>query len=134
MNGPVTLEGRYKTEYYLNVTSPIGKVEGSGWYMKGSIASFSVDRSSVPAEGLLGLLGLKRSFVQWVGSNDFLGAPVEPQGSVMMNRPVTIEAIWQDDYASLIPNVAILLFVIAALGVVVAFAARSRRQHAALRR
>ena len=124
---PVTLQGRYYTEYYLNVTSPIGYVSGSGWYTKGEVASFSTSIASVPAEGLLGLLGVKRIFARWVGSNDFLGDPVDLRGSVVMNRPTAIEATWQDDYSSLISNVAILLFGITVLAFVAFVTARRRR-------
>jgi hypothetical protein len=128
INGPTTLEGRYRTEYYLNVTSPLGRTEGSGWYAKDTVASFSVDTRAVPAEGLLGLLGLKRSFTRWLGSENFLGIPAEPQGSLIVKEPTTIEAVWQNDYGSLILNITILILVIALLGVVVATKARKRRR------
>jgi hypothetical protein len=128
VNAPVTLQGRYRTEHYLNVTNPIGYVSGSGWYTKGSVVAFSIGSASVPAEGLLGLLGVKRSFARWAGSNDFLGAPVDPHGSVVMNRPTTIEAVWQDDYSSLISNVAILLFGIMVLMFVAIVIVRNKRR------
>jgi hypothetical protein len=41
VSGTGIVEGRYRTEYYLNVTSPAGKAEGSRWYTKGSVASLS---------------------------------------------------------------------------------------------
>lgn len=128
INGPTTLEGRYGTEYYLNVTSPLGRTEGSGWYAKDTVASFSVDTRTVPAEGFLGLLGMKRSFTQWLGSNNFLGLSTEPQGSLIMKEPTAIEAVWQDDYSSLTLNIAILILVVAILGVGVAVASRKRRR------
>lgn len=96
------------------------------------MAYFSVDRSTVPAGGLFGLLGLKRSFTQWVGSNNFLGLPMQPQGSVRMKEPTTVEAVWQDDYGSLALNVAIVILVIALVGVAVT--ARKRRSQSVLRR
>jgi hypothetical protein len=133
VDGPITLQGRYRTEYYLNVTSPIGNALGSGWYTKGSTASFTISSASVPAEGLIGLLGTKRSFARWAGSNNFLGAPVDLHGSVVMNRPTEIEAIWQDDYSSLITNVAILFIVIAVLGLAAIVTARRRRRHVGVR-
>jgi len=133
VDGPITLQGRYRTEYYLNVTSPFGNASGSGWYTKGSTASFTISSASVPAEGLFGLLGMKRSFARWAGSDDFLGAPVDLHGSVVMNRSTEIEAIWQDDYSSLITNVAILFVVIAVLGVAVTVTARRRRRHVGVR-
>jgi len=106
---PVTVEGRYRTEYYLNATSPIGKTEGSGWYASDSTASFSLDTTRVASEGVGGWLGLKRAFVRWDGSQNFLGLPTEPQGSIIMRGPATIEAIWQDDWSSVTVNLALLI-------------------------
>jgi hypothetical protein len=126
VNEPTTLEGRYTAEYLLNVTSSVGKTKGSGWYASGSVASFSVDSTSIPAEGLLGLLGLKRSFSRWVGSNNYLGVPIERQGSVIMRQPTTIVAVWEDDYSSLVLNLATIL-VVATLAVTVIVKTRSRR-------
>jgi hypothetical protein len=115
VNESITVEGRYTTEYYLNVTSSIGETEGSGWYAVDSVASFSVDKRAVPAEGFLGILGLRRSFTRWIGSNNFLGLPAEPQGSVIMKAPTAIEAVWQDDWSPLILNIAVVLLGVVAL-------------------
>lgn len=127
VRGPITLAGLYKTEYYLNVTSPIGKTAGSGWYTKDSVASFSVDRSATSAEGLLGLLGLKRVFTQWRGSSNFIGVPVETQGSLIMKEPTVIEAVWQDDHSALILNITILLLIVVILCAGITVATRRRR-------
>jgi hypothetical protein len=134
VNEPIVVVGRYDTEYYLNVTSPIGETKGSGWYLKDSDASFSIDRTTVPAEGILGILGLGRSFIQWVGSNNFLGVPVEPRGSVTMKEPTKIDAVWQDDYGSLVLHIAILLLIITLLGVVAVVTGRKRRSRSISRR
>ena len=127
VNESITVVGQYDTEYYLNVTSPIGQTEGSGWYVKDSVASFSIDRTTLPAEGFLGLLGLRRSFTGWVGSGDFLGVATEAHGSVMMKEPTAIEAVWQDDWNSLLFNVAVLILAVAAVGVVAIARSRKRR-------
>jgi len=132
VNEPVAVVGRYDTEYYLNVTSPIGETKGSGWYLKDSTASFSIDRTTVRAEGILGILGLRWSFTQWRGSNNFLGLPTEPQGSLIMKEPTKIQAVWQDDYSSLALNIALVILVIAVVGV--ALAARKRRSRSMSRR
>jgi len=129
VDGPITMQGRYRTDYYLNVTSPIGNTSGSGWYARGSVASFTIDTSSIPGEGFLGLLGLKHSFARWAGSNDFLGDPVDPHGSLVMNRPTEIEAIWQDDYSSLVTNIVILVVVIVILGLAAIVTVRRKRRH-----
>jgi hypothetical protein len=120
---PLTLQGLYRTEYFLNVTSPFGATGGSGWYPKDSAASFSIDPTAVPAPGIFGALGLKKTFTGWSGSQNILGAPNETHGSVMMRGPTTVTATWHDDWGNMLPSVlALLAAVIVALGF-----ARSRR-------
>ena len=53
---PIDLEARYASEYYLNVTSPFGVTNGSGWYKEDTIASFSVDINNLSAPGILGVV------------------------------------------------------------------------------
>ena len=126
VKGPVKVEGRYLAEYYLNVTSPVGSTGGSGWYARDSVAVFFVDTSTAPVEGILSLLGMKRVFRQWIGSNNFIGIPVEPQGSIVMKEPATIEAVWQDDWSSLTPAAVILALGILILVVAVGRTRKSR--------
>jgi len=111
---PIVLEARYRTEYYLNVTSPIGTTKGSGWYTEYSTVSFSVDTSTHPAQGLFGLLGVKYSFVRWVGSDNLMGTPESPQGSAVIAEPTTVEAVWQEDWSSAFTNIFLILIVLAA--------------------
>ena len=127
-DGPGRLEGRYRTEYYVNVTSSVGRTEGSGWYAKDSVASFSIDSSTVAAEGPMSLLGLKRSFTGWVGSDNFIGAPVDPQGSVVVRGPTTIEAVWQDDWSTVFTNLVTILLAVIAAGAAVIIVRRRRNQ------
>jgi len=122
---PLTLQGLYRTEYFLNVTSPFGTTGGSGWYPKDSGASFSIDPTVVPAPGILGVLGLKKAFAGWSGSQNILGVPNEAHGSVIMRGPTTITATWHDDWGAMLLSVLALLLVAAAIAVL-AFV-RSRR-------
>jgi hypothetical protein len=107
---PIRLEARYGTEYYLNVTSPFGITTGSGWYKKDTTAPFSVDTALLPAPGSLGVLGLRKSFDGWVGSQNFLGTQQEIHGAIVMREPATITAIWSDDWTALMLNVLVILF------------------------
>jgi len=88
----------------------------------------SVDRGAVPAESFLGLLGLQRSSTRWVGSNDFLGLPVETQGLIMMKEPANVQAAWQEDWASVTLNLA-LVFGVVILVVTATAAFRRRRKN-----
>lgn len=113
---PMTIEGRYGTEYYLNVTSSVGKTEGSGWYAKDSVAMFSIDSTSVDANGLLGLLGVRRGFAGWVGSSNLTSSSTDPQSHIEMKAPASIEAVWKDEWSPLYGGVPLLL-VLAVIGV-----------------
>ena len=122
---PLTLEGLYRTEYFLKVTSPLGTTGGSGWYPKDSAASFSIDQTVVPVSGVLGVLGLRKAFIGWSGSQYFLGLPDEAHGSVIMRGPTTVTATWGEDWSNVLSNVLVLVLIVA---VVVALGfARSRR-------
>jgi hypothetical protein len=127
VSAATTLVFAYTAEYYVDVTSPIGKTEGSGWYANNTVASFSVDRGTVPAEGFLGMLGLKHSLVEWVGSDSFLGVSVGPAGSLVVRKPTSILAVWQDNWDSVLSNIAVLLALIAVAGVAVVLWVRKRR-------
>jgi hypothetical protein len=124
---PVTITAGYRTEYYLNVTSSIAHTNGSGWYAKDALASFSVEPLAVPADGLLGMLGLKHSFVEWIGQGSPVDFPSEPEGTVIMKEPTVLLAVWQDDWAALIQNVGLMLLALAVVGVAVIIRARRRR-------
>ena len=124
---PISLEARYKTEYFLNVTSTIGSTTGTGWYVKDGVVSISVDRTTSPAQGILGLLGLRRSFSGWTGSQNFVGTPMNAQSSILMSAPATVTAGWQDDWSGLFLNVSIILIVVF-LASAVGFLAWTRRR------
>jgi hypothetical protein len=130
VNGSMTIAAGYRTEYYLNVTSPIASANGSGWYAKDALASFSVQPPAVPAEGLLGLLGVKHSFIKWIGHGNSVDFPSEPEGTVIMKQPTALLAVWQDDWATFAVNLALLLLALAAVGVAVIVRARRRRLNA----
>ena len=122
---PLALQGLYRTEYFLNVTSPFGATSGSGWYLKDSVVSFSIDRTVIPTPGVFGELGLKKAFIGWSGSQDFLGLTDEARGSVIMRGPTTVTATWGEDWRNVLSVVLVLVLVVA---VVVALGfARSRR-------
>jgi hypothetical protein len=124
---PIAITAGYGTEYYLNVTSSIARTNGSGWYAKDALASFSVNPPAVPAEGLLGILGLKHSFVEWVGQGSSVDFPSEPEGTITMKEPTALLAIWQDDWGAFILNMVLLLVALAAVGVAMVIRARRRR-------
>jgi hypothetical protein len=132
VSSPATVRGLYETEYYLNVTSPFGSTKGTGWYAANATATFSVEPTSVSVEGVLGLLGMKTTFVQWVGSSSFLGLSAASQAAVTMSGPTTVEAIWQEDPLSLLPDLLVMLL-IAAIVVIAIITRRRVRDRSAVR-
>jgi hypothetical protein len=91
MNGPHTAVAQYKAQYLLTVNSPngLGNPQGGGYYDSGSTAQFSVTSP-------VGYL-IQQVFVQWRG--DFTAT--SPQGSITMNGPKTINAVWAISYTNL---------------------------------
>ena len=91
MNGPHTAVAQYNTQYLLTINSPngLGNPQGEGYYDAGSTAEFSVTSP-------VGYL-IQQAFVQWQG--DFTGT--SPQGSITMDGPKTINAVWATSYMNL---------------------------------
>jgi hypothetical protein len=75
----------YRRQYYLNVTSPLGRVSGAGWYDENSTAMFRVTPPIVTSNGT-------HVFVGWVGDSD----DSSPSSSVPVNSSKKIEASWKD--------------------------------------
>jgi len=116
MDAPHTITFYGVTQYYLVVSSPYGNVKGSGWYDKGSIASFLVSPTNIPAGFLT-----YHVFTKWSG--DYTGK--EATASISMDSPKTITADWTTDSTQLYP--AIGGFVLA-LAIVIALFLFRRRQ------
>jgi len=105
----------FKIRYYLTVNSPggLGNPQGSGYYDAGYTAQFSL----TSPQGYL----IQQVFVQWQG--DYTGTTA--QGSLVMNGPKTVNAVWMTSYMNLyIASAA----VIAILIIVLAAALRRRRR------
>jgi hypothetical protein len=83
-----TITGRYNSLYYLNVVSSYGNPQGQGWYKPNATAIFSVS-SPVDHENRT-----LRVFLQWKGDTTVF----EPTGTLVMNKPSTVTAIWETQY------------------------------------
>jgi hypothetical protein len=116
----ITLE--FRDEFYLNVTSDVAIVEGTGWYSSGSIANFSAV-TLVPSQGWQSVFGVQRKFVGWTGDvNSFASSE-----SIVMDRPHRVVANWTTDYGGLFPFL-IVVAAIVGVGVVVYIVRRARRK------
>jgi hypothetical protein len=107
----MTLGANYETQYYLDVKSPYGVVNGSGWYYKNANAQASVRSEAIFAEGPLGILGVRHFFDHWAG--DCLGTGQECM--IVMDSPKKITAIWRDDYLITIFEAAVPILIVVAL-------------------
>ena len=110
----------YETEYHLKVASEYGSTKGEEWYKAGAMAVFSV---STPTTGPWGTRYL---FKQWTG--DWAGDSTT--GTVLMDRPRQVKALWVVDQTQLYMLVAVAA--VAATGVVIVSLARKRRSKKAI--
>lgn len=91
----ITLVAHYKLQYYLKVESPYGKVNGEGWYDRGSYAYVSLDKRIYPDDWY----GKNTIYVfeKWIdeNTNEEFGNDYKKSKSILMNKPRTIKAIWK---------------------------------------
>ena len=98
---PYTAIAQYTTQYQLVVNSAYGNPQGAGFYDSGSTAQFSV----TSPDGF----PIQQIFVQWQG--DYTGN--SPQGSITMDKPHAVQAVWSTSY---LPLIGIAVVVIAIIG------------------
>jgi zinc-ribbon domain len=103
MDKPYTATAKYTTQYQLVVDSAYGSPKGAGYYDAGTAAQFSVTTPSG--------FPIQRVFVQWQG--DYTGT--SPQGSIAMDKPHTVHAVWTTSYIPLIAIIVVAAAVIAGL-------------------
>jgi len=112
MDAPHKVVAKYDTMFLLTVRSDFGNPTGGGYYVSGSTGTFSVN-SPVG-------IGVQQVFVEWKG--DYTGK--EPKGSITMDGPKTVTAVWTTSYTQLY----VIVGVIAVIAVVAAvFLLRRRR-------
>jgi hypothetical protein len=96
---PMNVTADWITQYYLDVQSREGNVEGSGWYDIGRLVPISAKTATIPA-GMWSTM----VFDKWTG--DYDGA--EQNGRVIVNKPKTVIAEWKEDRTPGIVNSIIL--------------------------
>ncbi|MEM2704020.1 MAG: hypothetical protein QXR45_12760 [Candidatus Bathyarchaeia archaeon] len=85
---PATITGNYEATYYLEVISEYGDPYGSGWYKRGSTATFGVTTPVDHGNRTI------RVFLKWSGDAEIY----EPEGTLIMTKPSTVTASWQTMY------------------------------------
>jgi len=75
----------YRRQYYLSVTSPFGRANGTGWYDENAIAPFDVAPPVLIEQ-------TTHVFTGWSGDS----IDSSPASSVFMNSSKNIQASWKD--------------------------------------
>ncbi len=87
MAGNITEQAEWKTQYYVNVTTPYGTVYGSGWYDNGSVATFSIPNPAVTIG-----YGARAYFSGW--SNGAKSA----SSTIVVSHNLNLNAEWKIQY------------------------------------
>lgn len=103
LDKPYTAIAKYSTEYQLVVDSAYGNPQGSGYYDAGTMAQFSV---TTPVG-----FPVQEVFVQWQG--DYTGT--SPQGSIRMDKPHAVHAVWSTSYLMLIAIIVVAAAIVGGL-------------------
>ena len=90
LDGPKTLEGTWKKQYLLTVNSDYGSPTGSGWYTEGDLASFGTNKPRDPTG-----IWNQQLFQGWIGDSE----STSYTGTVLMNGPKIVNAVWEVDYS-----------------------------------
>jgi hypothetical protein len=121
-----SLQADYVTQNLLTLVGVEGNATVSNWYDANTNATFSTNQY-VPMQGLPGALGVRLSLQGWYENGQLITN--SPTGTISMDKPHTLTALWQADYS--IPE-AITFGVIAV--VIIAFILLRRRKRPATRR
>jgi len=125
VNGNMSVSAIYAKQYLVSVISPSGSTYGSGWYDAGSTAEIGVKPTSYPADGIMGILGVRSTFTGWEG--DYTGSPgFDGWSLITVNAPMMIHAEWQVNLGIILPTSAIIIVV--AVGLIVFFTLSRRRK------
>ncbi|MBO3804013.1 MAG: PKD domain-containing protein, partial [Candidatus Brockarchaeota archaeon] len=90
VDGPVTVEARWKTQFLFQVSSPYGEAGGGGWYGAGSEVALSLYPSILDCGN-----GTRRVFDSWVGEGDGCYSGSEPNATIFASGPVNESARWR---------------------------------------
>ncbi len=82
LNNDTALVATYREQYFVNVVSPVGTPEGSGWYDVDSIAAPIVQPPMMQQPPLL--------FAHWVGDS----SDASPRTLILVDSPKNVNAVW----------------------------------------
>jgi kumamolisin len=91
MNTFKSYTANWTPQNYVQVTTPIGKATGEGWYNSGSIATVKINPTT---QGIL----IQQVFNGWTGGL----TSTDPESKLVVNSSTIITAKWRTDYTQLI--------------------------------
>jgi hypothetical protein len=104
MDAPHKVVAKFDTMYLLTIASDYGNPQGGRYYKSGETATFSVN---TPVG-----FGIQQVFVEWKG--DYSGK--DPKGSLIMDGPKTVAAVWTTSYLQLYMIVGVIAVIAAVAG------------------
>jgi hypothetical protein len=114
MDAPHKVVAQYETRFLLTVVSDYGNPSGSGYYKSGDTATFSV----ISPVGI----GIQHVFAEWRG--DYTGS--DPKGSITMDGPKTVTAVWTTSYFQIYIIIGALVAVAVVVGLLLWMRRRGR--------
>ena len=109
-----------RVQYLLTLESPLGQIDGEGWYDAGSYANFTVRPTEI-SKGFPRLLGVAFFFDHWIDEHGNRVA----SGSLRMDSSHALRASWGARLADWRPVLLLVVLIVAA-----ALALESRRRKA----
>ena len=111
----IGIDAQYQVQYYLLVDSNYGAVQGTGWYNAGTSADFGTSTPSFFDPHILD---------HWQGDYD----ENSPTGTLVMNGPKQVVAVYRTDYSKIISVILVSLGVFGAAVAVVKVARRPKKR------
>lgn len=110
VDGNVSLSAVYAKQYLVSVISSVGSTYGSRWYIAAGTADIGVKPTSIEANGILGVLGVRFTFIGWEG--DYTGTPrLDGSSLITVNAPMKIHAKWQVNPGVILPASVVVIVV-----------------------
>jgi hypothetical protein len=113
-------QAQYVTQNLLTLVGVGQNITGTGWYDANTNGTFSATQTQ-PLNGTLGAVGGRSVFQGWYENGQLITN--QPNGTILMDKPHTLTAVWQTDYS--VPGIIVLA--IAAAAIVILLVARRRK-------
>jgi subtilisin family serine protease len=104
VDSPLAISAVWVEQFLLQVVDDQGRLISESWCDNGSKVGV-VAPQSIPADGILGLIGVRRVMLDW--END-RGDKIDPN-NVIVDSPTTVVSVYRYDYTTSIEYAVILL-------------------------